>query len=357
MNEIQRNPIITFHGYNIKFIGDCHLGKIFRTGVPSSKYNLREEQIFKDFEYHMDQGKNCLFTVIVGDLFNSFKVSNEVLLKAYNTLCKYINKESYTSTIIIIPGNHDLSKDSTKISSYFLLKEMLENTFDKYAQEKFKILYSDSYLTSKNNLSFYFDCYNPFYEEEENTFDLDIKNPLLSVGHWDDPRFNSGYRPCPDLISKSEIIVSGHIHTPQEFNIKNTKFIYTGSLQPYSHSEDYNDNLYVTYDYKDFETLFTELDGFNESPNKELIHSFKNKNIRINCYPGYISPYSFEFMSLIYNNIFKNETEIEEVSDNIINDFSTLYLLTLNNEYNINSELLTNINNFLKGSIEEIEGF
>ena len=125
MNETQRNPIITFHEYNIKFIGDCHLGKIFRTGVPSSKYNLREEQIFKDFEYHMDQGKNCLFTVIVGDLFNSFKVSNEVLLKAYNTLCKYINKESYTSTIIIIPGNHDLSKDSTKISSYFLLTLLL----------------------------------------------------------------------------------------------------------------------------------------------------------------------------------------------------------------------------------------
>lgn len=67
----------------------------------------------------------------------------------------------------------------------------------------------------------------------------------------------------------------------------------------------------------------------------------KIKILGFNCYPGYIFPYSLEFQSLIYNNILvKEDEEVEIPQSDTINDFSTLYLLTLKNEYDIDRKFI-----------------
>lgn len=61
-------------------------------------------------------------------------------------------------------------------------------------------------------------------------------------------------KPAPTisfLLDYSELIISGHYHIPDKFEIGKTTFIYSGSMQPYSHGEDPNNELYITYDYED----------------------------------------------------------------------------------------------------------
>ena len=54
-SDMKRNPILNFHNTTIKFIGDCHLGKTFKRGVPLSKYGLREESLFTDLKNHLKE--------------------------------------------------------------------------------------------------------------------------------------------------------------------------------------------------------------------------------------------------------------------------------------------------------------
>ena len=357
----QRNPIIEIPYedtvYRIQIIGDPHFGKTFKTGVPTSKIGIREENQLNTFKELLNTSDIDHF-IIMGDLFDKFVVNNEILIKVYNLL-----KETFTdkkSQCHIIAGNHDLSKNKDKTSSFEILAKLFESTFEKVPVNFY--LKSDLFLIHNTDIVFYFDAYNPYYQDVDlnnqflDKFNMDTLEGyrLYSFGHWDDPRFNQGYLPFSFLLDYSELIVSGHYHIPDKFEIGKTTFIYSGSMQPYSHGEDPNNELYITYDYKDLENIFTELDGFNELKYQNTIDNFKNKNIRINCYPGYIFPYSIEFQSLIYNNVLVKEDEEVEIQSDTINDFSTLYLLTLKNEYNIDENLLFNIDQFLKGNTDNL---
>ena len=146
------------------------------------------------------------------------------------------------------------------------------------------------------------------------------------------------------------MLVSGHYHVPERFIHKGVPFVYTGSLQPYSHAEDPDKILYETFDYLDLENIFTELDGFNELVHQTTIDNLKLKNVRINCYPGYIFPHNLDSLSFIYNNIYQNQNSevIQETDNSTITDFTTMYLMKLKTEHEIEDKILIQINNFLK---------
>lgn len=344
-----RNPSITFHGTKIKLIGDPHLGRIFKRNVPLSKLGLREKQVYKTFEQQLLEGNSHNYTIIVGDLFDSFRVANEALATTFKLLVKFL-KTSKTK-LIIIPGNHDLSKDKTKISSYSILYSMLEPYFN----DKFTMLFNKSNVIDLGNLYLYLDVYDPFYkkdDEREKSFleELEDTKPVLSVGHWDDPRFDHGYLPSDYLLERSEKLCSGHIHSPETFLWKGIEWSYTGSLEPYSHGEDPEGLLYKTYTYEEMESIV-------KSDIKLEEEGIPNKNVRINCYPGYFLPVPIDCMSLTYNPILpypetKEDTNKVEIDDDLesldLSDFNTMYLYTLKEEYELEDDLLIKINNFLK---------
>ena len=65
---------------------------------------------------------------------------------------------------------------------------------------------------------------------------------------------------------------------------------------------------------------------------------------------GYIFPHNLDSLSFIYNNIYQNQnSEItQEIDNSTITDFTTMYLMKLKTEHEIEDKVLIQINNFLK---------
>ena len=74
---------LTLKNKRINFIGDPHLGKNFG-GVPLHRRGEREESQFKQFSDELNSNHDI--TIMVGDLFDTFNVSNDVLLRTMNVI-------------------------------------------------------------------------------------------------------------------------------------------------------------------------------------------------------------------------------------------------------------------------------
>lgn len=264
----QRNPHILFLEDNkvlskILCIGDPHLGRVFKTGVPSHRLGEREELQYLQFEDLLNP-KDPLVTniVIMGDLFDKFIVSPTVVLRTFNIIKKaVINNPNITYSLI--PGNHDLSKDTTKKSSYELLSVSLEKVEEDY-QNLTVVLHGNSYdIIEVEGQRFYLNlvAYNPFNNDnmwdkniEKDTFNTDPLNQgVISFGHWDSLSIlESGYTPTQELLDKSILVISGHEHVHRSYvypyDTSKTNIVFTGSMQPYSHAEDPEKSLYLTID-------------------------------------------------------------------------------------------------------------
>ena len=365
MAKINNNPILNIKtntcSYNVQTIGDPHLGRIFRTGVSTSNFGVREKLVLKDFETLLNpvESLNIDFIIIMGDLFDKFIVKPSVVDSAVTLIEDAVNNNT-DIVYFIIPGNHDLSKDKTKISSYHLFNKIFETNYHK----NLNVIFNDSILHEvSKELYFYLDAYDPFHKDlsedylavMEEIFEKVKTNntQIISFGHWDNPKNDFAHYLPSDLILKySDMIVSGHIHTPEKFQKDKIKYIYTGSLQPYSHAEDPNSTYYKTILYTDLEKLLKK--------SHEHLEKFKYLNVRVNCYPGYLISEPLDCLSLTYNNIIDipkeiNENlEVIEVTPDSITDFTSLYLYKLKYEYEVEEEIILKINNFLKDNSEDV---
>lgn len=309
--SVERNPVITVlvNGEivdKILFIGDPHLGRRFVTGVPSHRIGDREAYMYSQFSRLLNTSYDPLITkvIIPGDLFDKFIVSPTVVLDTFNIL-RQVDEDV---DVFIIPGNHDLSKDTTKTSSFQLLTHLIQAKCSNVKVFQKSEVHSVSYNNSKDVLNLYFDCYNPFSDcvVEEDLKDLSDKSTIISVGHWDSLSIlDKGYTPHQDILTYSNLVVSGHEHTYREytypFDKSKTKVLFTGSMQPYSHAEDPDKDIYMTV--KDKELVKYDL-------TKDFLH----KCIRVECGPYYVLPESVECFSLTYKVVVeeKDDIEIEE---------------------------------------------
>lgn len=362
ISRVINNPIINITDDNglevfIQTIGDPHLGKTFRTGVPSSKLGFRENLVLKQFSdlLNPDENLKINYVVIMGDLFDKFVVSPTIVNKTSSIIQQAVS-DNKNITYFIIPGNHDLSKDSTKTSSYGLLYEILSKT----NLANLYTLYKESSIFEVSpHLYFYLDVYNPFHTELEEPLDDPFEEisptaKVISFGHWDSIKNDfAQYLPNYHIKDRSSTIVSGHIHTPETFISEGTKYIYTGSIQPFTHGEDPNSEYYVTYKYN-------EIESFIDNKNVKKLEEISLKNLRINCYPGYVLTGPIDSLSIVYNNVLEIPKEISEdmevidISSAQITDFTTLYLHKLKNDYDIDSDLILKINNFLKDDSKDV---
>ena len=100
-------------------LNDTHLGVQRAAGTtPASAIQLRRwlQQQFKDYISGVNEP-----LLINGDLFDSFNVTNSDVLECFHTLADFAKREM----LILVAGNHDLSKDSSKMSSFEWLGEVL----------------------------------------------------------------------------------------------------------------------------------------------------------------------------------------------------------------------------------------
>lgn len=308
--NLERNPIVSVMTDEkiidkILFIGDPHLGRRFITGVPSHRVGEREEYVYSQFKRLLDVSNDTLITkiIIVGDLFDKFVVSPTVVFETF----KILKQVEDDIDIYLIPGNHDLSKDTTKVSSFQLLTVLLESISNITVVKKSQS-YPVYYNNAKDVLHLYFDCYDPFSDcvAAEDLEELSKTGLVLSTGHWDSLSIlDKGYTPHQDILTHSTLVVSGHEHTPKLYNYPYDKanVIFTGSMQPYSHAEDPNGDIYTTVKEKDL----TKYD---------LSKDFKYKCIRIECNPLFVLTEPVECFALTFKVVAEEQKEIEVELEN-----------------------------------------
>lgn len=109
----------------MRVINDLHLGVKRTAGTtPASQKALADWQ-FETLSKLLDDTKGSL--VINGDLFDTFDVDNGTILRTYDVLSNWLSSHM-DQHLTLVAGNHDLSKDSSKVSAFDLLAGLLLRT-------------------------------------------------------------------------------------------------------------------------------------------------------------------------------------------------------------------------------------
>lgn len=220
----------------MKYLGDPHIGKVFKTGVPLDKRGHREIMVMDQFRDELCEMDSDIH-VCMGDLFDRFVINNADLLDvvdAYKT-ASHVNPDA---EYYILAGNHDLSRDTTKVSSFDVFAELMASTPQVHVVRhkpqitpdgKFLLVPWDSIKTPVELLE-----------------DFRRKSFDAVFGHWDLDG-DENVIPYTLLADMTDLVYTGHVHTPGEFVHSNgLKVIKTGSMQPYAHGEDPNEVWYIT---------------------------------------------------------------------------------------------------------------
>jgi hypothetical protein len=224
-------------GKNIRFIGDPHLGRKFENGVPLDRRGERETWQMHTFEEQLI-GEGVDAIIIVGDLFDKFRVSNEVLMRTAKLLISkalvWRDTEYY-----VLKGNHDLSRDTTLVSSFDLLKHMVDlaeianlTIVDEIGDAgiDLDILFFpyDAQRTGEECIDYFLSADYPYVKSS--SYDL-------VVGHWDleaiAGKIPHNMIPTEKLKKITNLAVTGHYHE-ERWNVQPfTEFqvLCTGSMK------------------------------------------------------------------------------------------------------------------------------
>lgn len=104
-------------------LNDWHLGAVRSAGTtPATAYQLRQDLLtqFEEQLYAIDTD-----LMILGDLFDGPNISMADLLRAFEVLSDWLART--TKRLYLVNGNHDLSKDASRLSSFELLCKLLVN--------------------------------------------------------------------------------------------------------------------------------------------------------------------------------------------------------------------------------------
>lgn len=229
--------IIEIGNTKVKLLGDPHLGKHFRIGVPLHRLGERERMVREQFQVELSEVKGASYHVCMGDLFDRYIVAPETVLFAYQCYVAAASKNLNT-TYIILRGNHDASRDRDRASSFDLFAELAASVGNIKVVKDAPLIMGD--------LGFF--PWHPFIAARKMV--ECINRPLKAAfGHWDKDDFGQNKPnliPTDALAKLTKLAISGHVHTPGEFKRSGVKVIMTGSMQPYSFAEDPAGILYVT---------------------------------------------------------------------------------------------------------------
>lgn len=315
----KRNPLIIFEsGLTIQTIGDPHLGKVFRNNN-KDKIGIRENSQYLSFKELLNTTCDCV--VIPGDLFEKPVVANECLKKTI----EIIEEACITNPlkeIFILSGNHDLSKNKEKVSSFELL-------YDYFIKANIPNLFiiKDKYLTKTiKEVSILFTHYNPFSSFDQEVCgvlpsDISLKKDRIAFGHWDTEEYGDSKfinRDIPTTILENfQLVVTGHEHKPivktRIVGTKEVKIVVTGSLQPYAFGQEIEEDqgLYSTVTLPQLTSKLYEDSDF-----------FKDKNVKVILEQNEDYPEPFNNLSISFK--FKPSESVETIHEEInsLNSFT-----------------------------------
>jgi DNA repair exonuclease SbcCD nuclease subunit len=236
----------------VGFIGDVHLGRSFKTGVPLERQGEREASVFNQFVCELAT-PDLDVNICLGDIFDQYVVAPEYVLRVADQY-RHAVKQNPKTWFVLLRGNHDASRDADKASSFDLLYELLKDSGVIVVKDQVEILEHGIFRLG-------IVPWHPFINSKEMARNLgggaDYREYDLVVGHWDRVTFEESPHnaiPLFELRPFTKLVVSGHDHRPFDEEINGIRVVFPGSMQPYSHGEDPDESMYVTMSLEDVKT-------------------------------------------------------------------------------------------------------
>ena len=296
------SQVIEIAGHKFKLIGDPHLGRVFKTGVPTHRLGDRERLVEEQF-YAEISDRTSVPVIIMGDLFDKYSVPESLVLWAADKL----NEAAEWKKIYVLRGNHDLSRDEEKRGSFDVLEKLCPNVV--FVKGVWEIQLENGYLALFG--------YDAFKSATELANQLTVNcNYLAAFGHYDLTSHGSDFNLVPTEVFaalKIPTVYTGHIHKRQTIERHVVTVHAVGSMQPYAHGEQAEGDLL-------YQTL--TLDEFN-ARNPE---DFLDVNLRILLKGDEVFDTQLDCLSLVFKHIADAEAEPLEVaydsfnSDNILTE-------------------------------------
>ena len=296
------SQVIEIAGHKFKLIGDPHLGRVFKTGVPTHRLGDRERLVEEQF-YAEISDRTSVPVIIMGDLFDKYSVPESLVLWAADKL----NEAAEWKKIYVLRGNHDLSRDEEKRGSFDVLEKLCPNVV--FVKGIYEIQLENGYLALFG--------YDAFKSATELANQLTVNcNYLAAFGHYDLTSHGSDFNLVPTEVFaalKIPTVYTGHIHRAQTIERHGVTVHAVGSMQPYAHGEQAEGDLL-------YQTL--TLDEFN-ARNPE---DFLDVNLRILLKGDEVFDTQLDCLSLVFKHIADAEAEPLEVaydsfnSDNILTE-------------------------------------
>ena len=223
---------------DVTTLGDPHLGKKFETGVPLHRRGDREAMQLAEFEAHLMAAPPGLH-ICMGDIFDKMIVPYTVVYRAAMAYRRVVEANPNT-TYAVIRGNHDASRDADRVSAFQIFAELVRPYGVMVADEE-PVFFADWKVVLLP--------WHPFITAEEM---LDYPHSTewagcTAFGHWDVVMGDTNQLPVRRLEELGVVrAVTGHDHNKRELVMDGLPVTVTGSMQPYSHSEDSAGRLYVT---------------------------------------------------------------------------------------------------------------
>lgn len=352
----QRNPIISLqlgsNTFTIQTIGDPHLGKSFKNGVPRNRLGDREGMVKEVFKTLLKSPSD--YTVILGDLFDKFQINNETLESVANIIATCAS-ENPSKKYIILSGNHDLSKDSSRVSSFELLASYFRDS-NGFNNVEFISQYREPIVIPEVKTLLYFSHYNPFKSLDDELQTLNIRNMFKSVqfkiafGHWDTIDYDSNKyinRKIPEVVLRDfNLIVTGHEHKPTFKIIEDRNILISGSMQPYAFNEEIESDgdLYVNITAEAISQIL-----------EEKPEAFINSNVRIHYDPTKELVPPFPCLSCVYKIVEDKSIESSVVFEHELNEIVSFRDMFLNILEEVKTETNLNYVEELKTSVLQRE--
>ncbi len=211
--------------YNL--IGDQHLGRRFVTGVPLDRRGDREAMIWEDFTKALS--KPASFTILMGDLFDRPTVPLKLILDVYNA---FVDSASGKTTIVVIAGNHDLTRTAEGVSAFDILAELLSFENNVWVVKDEPLALGDRLYVPYSPVKSAKEMIAPFVGQ---TFEA-------VYGHWDVAFSEHNLIPVEELQQITKVAFTGHIHKPEVRTYGDLTVNVVGSLQPFAHGEEIVDD-------------------------------------------------------------------------------------------------------------------
>jgi hypothetical protein len=286
-------------------MGDPHLGRKFKTGVPLHRIGEREQMQWAQFSKEL-MSCTTKYHINMGDLFDQFVVAPEIVLEAVR-IYRQAAHDNPDTTYVVIEGNHDRAKDSSKASSFDLFANLVVTIDNIFVVQEAAAMVGDHYAIVP---------YHPFTP----TFDLvdalsNIKGITHIFGHWDIQDWGGDNVIPTKLLKKMKIFeaISGHDHLARTEKRDGVNITVTGSMQPYTHAEDTSGELYRTMRLSEIEAC---TDG-----------ELQMVNVRVLLREGEVLPTGLDCLALIGKRISDDEDEEQVTVDT--SDFDTVDLKDL----------------------------